>query len=256
MSLSTEQKQHIKSLLLEKIRKKLANYNPTTAAKPFHYRLLGKERMDVFSFIQSINTMLGMSIFEQVALLIAEPRSQQAVKQYKLRGSINRATVIAIDKIEKDLAAKKRKPDKNKETKEILAATAKDKQSEIIESRVDLFMQTQEGVEYYFELKTPKPNKNESKGIKKQLLEWVALRGSQNAQVQIKTILAITYNPYEPQPYNWWTAQGKLAKEEVFVGEDFWDFIGGKNTYQDLLEVFQSAGDEIRSEIDDKLKPS
>lgn len=35
---------------------------------PFHTRLLGKDRMALFSFIHSLNTNFGTSIFEPVAL--------------------------------------------------------------------------------------------------------------------------------------------------------------------------------------------
>jgi len=34
------------------------------------------------------------------------------------------------------------------------------------------------------------------------------------------------------------------------VAEEFWDFLGGKGAYQDLLDCFEEAGIELRSEID------
>jgi hypothetical protein len=39
-------------------------------------------------------------------------------------------------------------------------------------------------------------------------------------------------------------------KEELTVGEGFWDFLGGAKTYQDLLDCFETAGIEMRDEID------
>jgi len=38
---------------------------------PFHYRLLGRDRMALFSFIHSLNTTFGTSIFEPVAETLA-----------------------------------------------------------------------------------------------------------------------------------------------------------------------------------------
>nr|WP_197702009.1 TdeIII family type II restriction endonuclease [Candidatus Endomicrobium trichonymphae] len=35
---------------------------------PFHTRLLGKDRMALFSFIHSLNTNFGTAVFEPVAL--------------------------------------------------------------------------------------------------------------------------------------------------------------------------------------------
>lgn len=37
---------------------------------------------------------------------------------------------------------------------------------------------------------------------------------------------------------------------EVKVASEFWDFIGGKGAYQDLLGCFEQAGIELRPEVD------
>ncbi len=124
-----------------------------------------------------------------------------------------------------------------------------------MKKRVDLFVKTKDGVEQYFELKSAKPNINEFTGIKKQLLDWIAMRGSVDPKVKIKTYVAIPYNPYEPEPYDRWTLQGLFdLDQEVLVGNEFWDFLGGQGTYEDLLQVFEEAGIELRSEIDQKMK--
>ena len=35
------------------------------------------------------------------------------------------------------------------------------------------------------------------------------------------------------------------------MAEEFWDFIGGKEAYNELLDCFEKAGIELREEIDD-----
>ena len=257
MALTKQQSEEIKKYLVDKINKKLENYNSETNSMPFHYRLLGKDRMALFSFIHSINTMLGTSIFEHVGELIAKPQAEIAIKQYKgLEGYVSSKAVLTIDSIMRELrAAAGRKPNKLKETTEILAAITQGEMGEKIKKRVDLFVKMKDGVEYYFELKIAKPNINEFTSIKKQLLDWVAMRGSQKPDVKIKTIVAIPYNPYEPQLYERWTLQGLFdLNEEVLVGKEFWDMLGGKNTYEDLLKVFEQAGLELYNEIDLKMK--
>lgn len=83
------------------------------------------------------------------------------------------------------------------------------------------------------------------------MLEWVAIRGAQDNTVKIKTLIAIPYNPYEPKPYQRWTLQGLFDLEnEIMVADEFWDFIGGEGTYQDLLDIFEKVGIELRPEID------
>lgn len=256
MALTTQQSKQIKEYLVGKIRQKLATYDPETNSMPFHFRLLGKDRMALFSFIQSVNTILGTSIFEQVGKIIAEPRAKRAIGQYKeFEGYISSEAVLKIDSIMRELRSASRLPDKEKETKEVLAVASKGEMGKKLKKRVDLFVEMKDGIEYYFELKSAKPNINEFTGIKKQMLDWLAMCGSENPKGKVKTIVAIPYNPYEPKPYERWTLQGLFdLKEEVLVGVEFWDLLGGKNTYEDLLKVFEQAGLELYAEIDKKMK--
>lgn len=39
-------------------------------------------------------------------------------------------------------------------------------------------------------------------------------------------------------------------KKELLVGKEFWDFLGGKDSYDDLLDCFEAAGIKLRPEID------
>jgi len=81
------------------------------------------------------------------------------------------------------------------------------------------------------------------------------MRGSEKPKANVKTIVAIPYNPYEPKPYERWTLQGLFdLRQEVLVGPEFWDLLGGKGTYEDLLKVFEQAGLELSNEIDKKMK--
>ena len=115
MALTINQNEEIKSYLISKIRNKLATYNPETNSMPFHFRLLGKDRMALFSFIHSVNTMLGTSIFEQIGKMIAEPKAKQALGQYKdFEGYISSEAVLKIDNIMRELRSASRKPDKEK----------------------------------------------------------------------------------------------------------------------------------------------
>ncbi len=48
MALTASQIEKIKVYLVGKIQTKLASYNPETNSMPFHFRLLGKNRMALF----------------------------------------------------------------------------------------------------------------------------------------------------------------------------------------------------------------
>jgi len=83
------------------------------------------------------------------------------------------------------------------------------------------------------------------------VLEWVAMPGVINSDPRIYTGLAISYNPYEPQPYDCWTFQRMFdLPNEIKVAEEFWDFLGGKNTYEELLQVFEDVGIQLSPEIE------
>jgi len=42
--------------------------------------------------------------------------------------------------------------------------------------------------------------------------------------------------------------------QELKVASEFWDFVGGEGTYEDLLNCFEKVGIELRDEIDDYFK--
>jgi type II restriction enzyme len=120
---------------------------------------------------------------------------------------------------------------------------------------VDLFVESKSGEQYLFDLKTVKPNKGDFQKFKQTLLEWAGIAYTQNRESKINTLIAIPYNPYEPQPYQRWTMAGMLDLEhELKVAEEFWDFLGGKGSYTELLDCFERAGIELRSEIDEYFK--
>ena len=57
---------------------------------------------------------------------------------------------------------------------------------------------------------------------------------------------------YEAERYNRWTMRGMLdLPQELKVAEEFWDFLGGAGAYNDLLNIFELVGIELRSEIDE-----
>jgi len=257
MPLLDQQRTEIEQILSNQIRRKLTAYSPETKKMPFHTRLLGKDRMALFSFIQSINTTLGTSVFEQVAVVLAKPHFRQTVNQYKdFNNTINLEAQITIQRILDELRTASREPDKPKEVAEILSAAQHGEPRKIRQPRIDLFLEGNDGTEYYFDLKTAKPNMDDIVSLKRTMLEWVAIRGAINPKAKIYTGVAIPYNPYEPEPYSRWTLQGMFdLPNETKVANEFWDFLSGDNTYEQLLNVFEKVGVELRPEIDERFAP-
>lgn len=69
------------------------------------------------------------------------------------------------------------------------------------------------------------------------------LAKAENPKANVQTIIAIPYNPYEPQPYNRWTMRGMLDLEhELKVAEEFWDFLGGLGAFKIYLKFLRRLG--------------
>ena len=253
MTLTKAQIASVEAVIADSLRTKLAKYKPESKHMPFHYRLLGKDRMALFSFIHSLNTTFGTSIFEPVAAKLAKTRFVKATPQYVVGDSISSH---AQDKIQEIINALTTGSDPNKlaEIEQIRSVCQSGKMRRLKPVRVDLCVEDDKGAVFLFDLKTAKPNISNFKDFKRTLLEWCAIALAQNPQLDIHSLIAIPYNPYAPKPYERWTMKGMLdLPQELKVAEDFWDFLGGKGAYQELLNCFEHVGCQLRDEIDTRF---
>jgi hypothetical protein len=248
MVLNNSQASAIKGLLRQKIDDKLKNYARETSSMPFLAKLMqDNEKVASYSFIQSLLTTLGMSIYEEVARIIAEPNFDIAKTGYDVEGEISDEENSVISQILQEIKNRTRKSNKEEETSEILKC--KSKTGRKIKVRADLFLKKGND-EYYIEIKTAKPNIDVFAKSKEKLLQWIALR-----KKKVNTILAIPYNPYHPEPYSRFTMQGFLDEEkELFVAEKFWELLGGRGTYKEVLDIFDEVGKEFKEKIQKKIK--
>jgi len=250
MPLTKEQIKVIENTIKESLKKKFQTYNPETSNMPFHYRLLGRDRMALFSFIHSLNTTFGTSIFEPVAETLASLNFKFAQKQYVVGDTISEQAQSEIQNIMNDLTMGK-DPNKVEEIERIRKLCIKGRMNKLKTVKVDLFVQSADGTAHLFDLKTAKPNISNFKDFKRTLLEWVAIFLAKNPNAKVRSYIAIPYNPYEPKPYERWTLKGMLdLDQELKVAEELWDFLGNDGAYEELLNCFERAGIELRPEID------
>jgi len=243
-------KNHIVETIKNCLRDKFLHYLPETQNMPFHYRLLGKDRMALFSFIQSLNTTFGTSIYEPVAKELAKPNFKTVETQFKLGSIITETAQKEIQKILNNLSMGK-DVDKLDEIERIRKVSRAGKENNLKSVNVDLFLVSKNNEVFMFDLKTVKPNITDFTSYKRNLLQWLAIYFYQNPKAKIHTLISIPYNPYEPKPYARWTMKGMLdLKNELMIAGEFWDFLGGKNTYIDLLDCFEKAGIELGPDID------
>jgi len=252
MSLTEQQIVDAENVLKNALRRKFQNYKPEPAAMPFHSRLLGKDRMALFSFIHSLNTNFGTSIFEPVAISLAKSKFKRAESQAIAGDKISSKAQMEIQNIMDNLTTAKTSPNKQKEIEVIKKVARQGEFRKIKPTKVDVLLESYSGELFLFDIKTAKPNSGGFKEFKRTLLEWTAIILAENPKARAQTLIAIPYNPYDPEPYNRWTIRGMLDLEkELKVANEFWDFLGGEGTYEDLLKCFERVGIELRNEIDE-----
>ena len=234
------------------LRNKFLKYKTRTCRDAFHTRLLGTDRLALYSFIHSLNTNFGTSVFEPVAVALAKSNYADAKAQVKAGDYISAGAFQVIQAIMTDLTAANGLPDKASEIERIRAATARaGEMIKVKPTKIDVFVEAESGELFLFDIKTAKPNAGGFKEFKRTLLEWIAAVLADTPDTKVNSLIAIPYNPYAPEPYNRWTMRGMLdLSQELKVAEEFWDFLGGAGAYQDLLNIFERVGIELRDEID------
>lgn len=251
MTLSQDKKVQIKELIKDCLNKNFKGYHPESKYMPFHHALLGKDRMALFSFVQSLNTTFGSSIFEPVAIQLSENNFKTVKAQFCVGVEISEYAQKEIDNIINDLSMGI-EPNKIVEIERIREVCRKGRMQKLKTVKVDLYFESKNADIHLIDLKIVKPNISNFKDFKRTLLYWVAIILAQNPTAKIHSCIAMPYNPYHPEPYQRWTLKGMLdLKEELKVAEEFWNFIGGKHAFEDVLDCFEIAGIEMRKEIDD-----
>lgn len=250
MSLSENQINRIKILLRKKLENKLGKYGRETTSMPFLARLIqDNEKIAAYSFIHSLATTLGMSIYEEVSVIIASENSQECFRNYGVGSVISTSQKSAIANIITELRNGNRQANIIEETEEVLKVSAEDGVFQKSGNIADFYMK-KNNVENYFEIKTVKPNIDIFEKSKTKLLEWIARR-----RTPIKVFLAFPYNPYHPEPYSRFTEAGMMDHPNDFlIGEEYWNFLGGKNTFKELLDTFDTIGKEFKTRLQQKFK--
>ena len=250
MALSDKQKTKITNLLERKIDDKLKRYARESSSMPFLTRLIqDSEKVASYSFIHSMATTLGMSIYEDVSKIIAEETADECFTKYDIGGVLSKEQKSVINDIVRKLRNKEKEVNHDKEVSLVLKASSKDGTVQNEGRIADLYM-FRDGIEYYFEIKTVKPNIDVFTKSKAKLLEWVARR-----RKIVNVFLAFPYNPYYPKPYERFTEQGLLErKKEFLIGDEYWNFLGGENTFEELLNLFDIVGKDYKDRIRDKIQ--
>ena len=245
MTISKEVKKEIEDYLTGVMDNKIENYEPETSYAPFIASLIrDNTAVAAYSLIHSIQTSMGMSMYEQVSKIIADGSGFDGADiQWKAPIGIARARIQMIDQIVTDIRNGDRTADRQSEQNDILSINDVDRMNREDGRTVDVHL-VRGGREFWFDLKTVKPNAPGFLGHKRKILEWIA-----RANQPIVSAIVFPYNPYHPRRYQR-AGFDVLSNDDVMIGSDYWDFLGGKGCYMQVLNSFNKAGKDRWPELE------
>ena len=249
MGLDTKQKNALDDILTKKFEAKLIRFNrPEGLDRHFAaiHTIPEKDRR-MYSGIQSLLTSFGQSFYEDMAVSIASVNSDKVERFWRSNQLVSKDRVAKINDIVNNLANKISTPNRVREIKDILEVPNKNPTRVDNGMIVDVYVQ-QGNKEYYFEIKTVGPNIRGFRSHKEQVLTWVA-----RADKEIHAALVLPYNPYLPKPYKRPGSEIMDLGEDLLVGKDFWDILGGKGCYEDIEDAFQRIGGKYWKKLSSKF---
>ena len=220
--------------------------------KPFHESLLPDGLLTITEFERSFSTKLGTT-FEECAKLIALDNHEHAERGRHVTGRISLEAIRRIEEITNEIGAggmRLNYPERVREIVEIAGAG----ESEERRCIADLYILQKDGTEFFIEIKSPKPNKGQCLECTSRLLQIHGL--THERYPNAKACYATAYNPYgtDKSTYRHSFVKNYMDLEnEVLLGKEFWDLIGGEGTYEAILEIYQEVGREKGPDMLDQL---
>ena len=213
--------------------------------KPFHEALLARDFVRLSAFERSFSTSFGQHAVEEISKVIAQGNGFEATRQKTTYVSIFRGAIDEIERICSELRSGIRKPSWNTELSHIAAHNKGTTESRRVIS--DLWIRKNE-VEHYFSIKTVRPNLDQTETAKRDMLLLKA------HNINFHTYVALYYNPdgENKADYNHSFAKKifDTANDTSFlIGKDYWDFLGGDGTYENLLIIFEEVGQDTRKRL-------
>lgn len=238
MPLTNDTRAAIRTYLEREVRRYIRQTLEAGRVKPFHDRLMPPLAEVPYSE-RSFSTRLG-TWFEIIALNVARQFHPFAVRNHLVQGRIRPAAEAALTAILEDLdqGRPRRRPNRETDIQEVLGVQGPGGADRQVRS--DLFVRKADGMELYFEMKTPDPNKGQCKTMKQNILLISALRQENLAAA----FGAAAYNPFgEGNAYrNRYAPQFLDVGRDLLIGSSFWRTIGDEFTYEEVLVVAEEVG--------------
>jgi hypothetical protein len=269
MSLKPEQrltiKNRIKDILKleDRIREKRQDMLSGDAS-PFLLVLLGEKLMLQTKVVQSIQTTMGMSFYEQTCKFIGEANGYKVETQKKVKGHMFQDVQQFIENLNNNIGTTF---NRTREMEHIRSLCEKNisrdpnisqtKVKEFPDSTVDVYVTTPDGEEFLIDITTVKPNKKEFRVMKEKLLRWACYRMSADPLIKVEPYIAIPYNPEgnSIKDINYNRFGEYYDRQDILVGDELWKKVsGGGCSITDIMEIFTEISLELGETIKRSLK--
>jgi hypothetical protein len=205
-------------------------------AYPFHALIFPGEAIKAFKKQRSVVTRMGQQLIPRLAEIVAKDQYDDVHRDHDIVGMLDVAKIEVIDNIINGLRMGRRKPDHQREIEEILTAKSDEKRE--VRVIADLFVGDFKPGPLFLEIKSPRPNLDVCAESKKKMLLFQALFEDKMPQA----FLALYYNPYFPGTYKHsFTRQIMDLDNEVLIGEEMWNKLGGEGAYDELLSIIEEV---------------
>lgn len=224
---------------------------------PFNVRLVPSTIWKSSKYERSFVTGFG-GLYEQISRIIGEDNWTEARTQHITLVTISRSQRDQISNILDELDhkhprghANRRVPNWNSEINELDAL--QEGESITVTVNSDLYLYDRErNVKAFIELKSPKPNKDQTKVSKEKMLKLYC--GLKDSKETINLFYSLPFNPWglranycHPFPFTYFEMK---TSPVVNMGKEYWDFIGNQEgTYEELLELIEDIGAETHATI-------
>ncbi len=227
------------------------SYSKEGKIKPFHEALLPEGVLRINEFERSFSTKMGTT-FEECARLIGSDKYKDAQRGLRISGTVSQAAIQTIETTVNAIGS----GGANANYLDIVhnVVTAAPGGGEPRQRIADLYLLDVQGNEIFFEIKSPKPNKGQCLEAADRLLQIHAIRGK--GAPAVRTYYAMAYNPYGEEKSSYkhsFAVRYMDVDNQVLIGAEFWNLVGGPGTYEEILELYREVGREKGPDMLDQL---
>ena len=184
---------------------------------------------------------MGNVLYPELAKALAEDRYSNVFLEHTIEGMVNDAAANMVEQIVTELRTPKkqratpREPDHDGELAAILNSPGGGQVSRTVTA--DLYIGDFSEGPLFIELKSPMPNLDIAAESKRKILYYhliLSRKGIANA----KAFLGLTYNPFltRKKYKHSFTKQIMDMENQVLMGREMWDLIGGDGAFDQLLK--------------------